>query len=277
MPELPEVQTIMDGIAPTITGARVEQVIVRRSDLRVPVSADIADIEGRSVTSLSRRSKYLLIHFTGNLSVILHLGMSGKLQIACPEGYEFQKHDHLALQMEARGQSILLIYNDPRRFGLCVTCATDGLKLHKLLAEIGIEPLEDAFDGAHLHRLCATSKRNIKTFLLDGKMIAGIGNIYACESLFYARIHPERRACDITAKEAGALAAAIKTVLREAIASGGSTLRDYVRSDGGLGYFQHKFAVFQKNGEICPACNKTVIENKRIGGRSTFFCPECQI
>lgn len=274
MPELPEVETVMRGIAPVLDGAVIKKVEVHRDTLRWPIPADLAaQLEGKRVSALRRRAKYILVDIEDAPTLLIHLGMSGRIQVYGPGQTrpERQKHDHILLQTESGGT---LIYNDPRRFGAWLLIDDES---HPLLAPLGPEPLGNKFDATVLRSGLTGKRTPIKSALLDQHLVAGLGNIYVCEALFRAGIRPTRRADKVKVKEMEPLAAAIRAVLREAIASGGSSLRDHVQVNGELGYFQHNFDVYGRDGEVCKntGCGQKI---KRLvqSGRSSFFCPGCQ-
>lgn len=287
MPELPEVETVRRGLLPVLQGARIKAVALARGDLREPFpDGFVARLEGRTVVALRRRAKYLLADLDSGETLIIHLGMSGSLRIvagdspAVPtaalyhDGAKIAAHDHVVFAIEGLGR---LVYNDPRRFGLMTLTPTATLAENPLLAHLGVEPLSADLDGAFLEDRLESRRTSLKAALLDQTLIVGIGNIYACEALFWARLSPRRIAHTIGPQRAERLAAAIKEVLQQAIEAGGSTLRDYMKADGSLGYFQHTFAVYDRAGESCrlPACRAKI---RRIvqSNRSSFFCPRCQ-
>ncbi len=282
MPELPEVETVRRGLVHVMEGRVIARAEARRPDLRWPLPPDLAQrLTGRRVTALRRRSKYLLADLDSGETLIVHLGMSGRLLISgrAPGTFHHEvpmaeKHDHVVIEM-TDGARITL--NDARRFGAMDLAATAGLEGHWLLSGLGPEPLGNAF---HEDYLVARLKRRmtpIKAALLDQRVVAGLGNIYVCEALWRAGIAPRRKAGRISAHRVAALVPAIREVLAAAIEAGGSTLRDYRRADGELGYFQHTFRVYDREGAPCPrrGCGGTV---RRIvqSGRSTFHCPACQ-
>ena len=269
MPELPEVETVVRGLSPLLLGQRLLRVTTRRADLRWPLPEDLAQrLSGATVTGLSRRAKYGLLDTDRGDTLIFHLGMSGKFH---PLAGEPGPHDHVLIETEA----LTLAYNDHRRFGSMHLAPTAQAALHPLLAKLGPEPLSGDFSGAYLSRRAEGRATPIKALLLDQQVVAGIGNIYASEALFAARIDPTRKAGHIAAARLEALSAAVKTVLTAAIEAGGSTLRDHAQVSGELGYFQHSFQVYGREGAACPACAEA-IQRRVQSGRSTFHCPRCQ-
>ncbi len=269
MPELPEVETTRRGIAPHLTGQVVSRVVVRQPRLRWPVPADLGDrLCGQTIQAVGRRAKYLLLGL-GNGTLILHLGMSGSLRIV-PASTPSGKHDHVDLIL-AGGECLRL--TDPRRFGAVIWC--EAPERHTLLSGLGPEPLGEAFDGGYLFERSRNKGVTIKQFIMDSKVVVGIGNIYANEALFRAGIHPARAAGRIARARHERLAAAIRCVLEAAIAQGGTTLRDFVGGDGRPGYFAQELQVYGKPGEPCPRC-ATPIRQIQLGQRSTYFCPRCQ-
>ncbi len=282
MPELPEVETVCRGLGPHLEGQVLTRVEQNIPALRFPFPDRFADrLTGRTVTAVRRRAKYILMDLDNDETVIAHLGMSGRMFIFDDEHHERGKHDHVVMQT-GRGETV--IFNDARRFGLMTLCPTAGLEEHKLLRDIGPEPLGNGFNGPYFTETLRGRKTPIKAALLDQKVVAGVGNIYACEALYRARISPRRLAASVAGRRAERLAAAVKAVLIDAIEAGGSSLRDYVQASGELGYFQHRFAVYDREGEPCPDCPKTADSGakpctvKRIvqSGRSTFYCPTLQ-
>jgi len=274
MPELPEVETVARGLARVWPGRVLTEIVVRRAGLRRPFPADFAArLTGQRFTTIGRRAKYLLARFESGLVLLGHLGMSGRMVISPRRNIPPGPHDHVAFTTDD-GTLVTLV--DPRRFGLLDLTTEAELATHPLLAGIGPEPLEDSFDAARLAAVFAGRSTAIKLALLDQKLVAGLGNIYVCESLFRAGISPFRAAGSLDAAEQTRLVAAIKAVLTEAIAAGGSTLRDHLQPDGTLGYFQHAFKVYGREGERCPDCPGppacSGIEREVQGGRSTFHC-----
>ncbi|HWA38475.1 MAG TPA: bifunctional DNA-formamidopyrimidine glycosylase/DNA-(apurinic or apyrimidinic site) lyase [Burkholderiales bacterium] len=268
MPELPEVEVTRRGLAPRISGRTISGVVVREPRMRWPIPRGLQRLAGRTVRAVKRRGKYLLVDCgTGHL--ILHLGMSGSLRVL-PSDTPAGKHDHFDLLLGDR----VMRLRDPRRFGAVLWTGAPP-ETHPLLAHLGIEPLSRDLDGARLFALTRGARVSIKQFLMDGRRIVGVGNIYASESLFRAGISPRRRAGRVSAGESAALSREIKQTLREAIRAGGSTLRDFVRSTGEAGYFQQSYFVYDRAGKPCRRCGGEV---KRIvqGQRATYFCPRCQ-
>lgn len=279
MPELPEVETVRRGLEPALLDRVLVRVLVRRRDLRRPLPDDFeARLTGRRVTAVGRRAKYLLISLDSGDCLIGHLGMSGRFRIFGPEAPEPERHDHILFETD-RGDSVR--FNDPRRFGLMAVARTDGLDDHPLLALLGPEPLGNDFSGPVLVTRLAGRRGPIKTALLDQSVVAGLGNIYVCEALFRAGLSPLRGTASVTGRRAERLVRAIRQTLNEAIAAGGSSLRDHRRPSGELGYFQHGFAVYGRTGQACPVCDGDSAVSggiRRIvqGGRSTFYCARCQ-
>jgi formamidopyrimidine-DNA glycosylase len=269
MPELPEVETTRLGLVPRVVGRRIRGVVVRDGRLRWPVSDDLATrLQGAEVMAIARRGKYLIFDI-GKGHLLVHLGMSGNL-IVVPGNQPVRRHDHVDIALDS-GEVIR--YNDPRRFGAVLWVRDPAC--HALLANLGIEPFDEGFSGKALHSLAHGRRLPVKQFLMDGRVVTGIGNIYANEALFAAGIRPSRAAGRISIGRLEALAVAIRSTLSRALAAGGSTLRDYVGSDGKPGYFQQEYAVYGREGAPCPACGST-IRSTRHAGRSTFFCPACQ-
>lgn len=270
MPELPEVETTRRGIAPSLLGRHVQKVIVRQRRLRWPIPAGFAAaVRGRAVRSVERRAKYILIGFDIG-TAILHLGMSGSLRMLDPATLP-KAHDHWDIVLDS---GLALRFHDPRRFG-CLLFTRKSPDTHPLLAELAPEPLSDAFDGDYLFRESRHRKVAIKQFVMNPRVVVGVGNIYASESLFRARISPRRAAGRLTREQAARLVDAIRSVLSEAIRIGGTTLRDYVNAEGSPGYFSQKLFVYERAGEPCRRC-RTPIRKFVQGQRSTFFCSTCQ-
>ena len=268
MPELPEVETTLRGVAPYLVGKVIREVIVRHKGLRWPIPDTIHDLEGCKITAGSRRGKYLLFNSSAG-TLLMHLGMSGALRITDPDT-PFRKHDHLALTLSSGKQ---LRFHDPRRFG-CVLLV-DNAETHPLIANLGPEPLGDAFDAAYLHSQTRGKTAPIKAVIMDSHVVVGVGNIYACEALFMAGIKPAKPAGKVTRASLQKLVTAIKEVLAASIEMGGTTLRDFLNENGEPGYFKQTLRVYDREGQPCGTCGSKV---KRIvqSNRSTFFCPKCQ-
>ncbi len=282
MPELPEVETVRRGLAQAMEDRRIEGVTVARRDLRRPLPADFeARLTGRRVTAVGRRAKYLTIALDDDTVVLAHLGMSGRMVIDGQSPGRFARpggapgaHEHVVFALAG---GTLIRYADPRRFGLMALADRDGLDRHDLLAHLGPEPVSPAFDGEMLAGLLAGRRTPIKAALLDQRVVAGLGNIYANEALYTAGISPRRLAANVGRGGASALAAAIRGTLAEAIEAGGATLRDHVAPNGTLGYFQHRFKVYGREGEPCPGCDcgsgvRRIVQS----GRATFYCARRQ-
>ena len=274
MPELPEVETVCRGLAAKIAGQTLERVTVRRPDLRFPLPADFASrLTGRRIESIGRRAKYMLWHLDDGTVSLGHLGMSGRMVMMDRPNSLPGKHDHLVFELE---NGLHVRFNDARRFGYFSLTDAAGLSRHPHLVGLGPEPLGPEFDAAYLRRRLAGKQASIKAALLDQRVVAGLGNIYVCEALYHAGIAPTRQAGHIGAAKLGRLVDAIRTVLCDAIAAGGSTLRDYVQTSGELGYFQHSFAVYDRAGVPCPRCAEAkrpcAVQRIVQHGRSTFYC-----
>ncbi len=275
MPELPEVETVRRGLAMAMEGRRIAAVTLRRNDLRRPFPPDFAlRLTGRRIVEVGRRAKYLTFFLDDDWVLLGHLGMSGRMLVGLAHPGPPGKHDHVLFDTDD-GRRI--VYQDPRRFGLMDLVEAARLTEHPLLRGLGPEPLDDAFTPPVLSAALAGRNGPIKTALLDQKLVAGLGNIYASEALFRAGIAPDRRASTVAGRRAAKLVPAIKAVLREAIAAGGSSLRDHRRPNGELGYFQHAFAVYDREGQPCPGCDcATGIRRMVQSGRSTFYCGKRQ-
>ncbi|MAY01039.1 MAG: DNA-formamidopyrimidine glycosylase [Oceanospirillaceae bacterium] len=268
MPELPEVETTKRGIAPWLTGQRIEKVIVRQPKLRWPVVAEIHQLEGQTITGLTRRAKYILVE-TAKGTAIWHLGMSGSLRLVEPQE-DPGVHDHIDWQL-SNGK--VLRYHDPRRFGALLWVAPGEDCEH--LTHLGPEPLSEAFTADYLWQCSRGKSQAIKTFIMDGKVVVGVGNIYANESLFKAGIRPQTAAGKISKAKYERLVSEIKTVLAAAIEQGGTTLRDFVGGDGKPGYFAQQLFVYGRGGKLCKVCDATLKEIRQ-GQRATVYCPKCQ-
>ncbi|HXZ02554.1 MAG TPA: bifunctional DNA-formamidopyrimidine glycosylase/DNA-(apurinic or apyrimidinic site) lyase [Stellaceae bacterium] len=276
MPELPEVETVRRGLALRLEGRRVARLRLNRADLRLPMPPDLSErVEGRRVERLGRRAKYILLHLEDGGVVIAHLGMSGRLVLSEPGSLApADPHDHVVFTLEDGTE---LRFNDARRFGLLDYVDAAGLERHKFFAHLGPEPLGNEFNGPALAARLDGKATPIKAALLDQRVVAGLGNIYVSESLFHAGLSPKRLAGTVTGARAEKLACAIRDVLERAIAAGGSSLRDYVQASGELGYFQHHWAVYGKEGERCPGCDcRHGIRRIVQAGRSTFYCSRRQ-
>lgn len=273
MPELPEVETVRRGLLPVLEGRRLARVHLARHDLRFAVPPEFVQVvSGQQVDALRRRGKYLIVDLSNGQSILWHLGMSGRVAID-PAPESASPHDHLDITTDAGNR---IVFTDPRRFGSLDVCATEGLFAHRSLAGMGPEPLDSAFSAIHLLSGLSGRKRNIKEALLDQRLVAGLGNIYVCEALYRSGISPRRAGGAVGAARAARLVDAIKDVLEEAIAAGGSTLRDHVQPDGELGYFQKRWQVYGREGEACPGDPGHTVQRIVQSGRSTFFCSRCQ-
>jgi len=274
------VETVRRGLEPVLAGRVIARAEIRRPDLRWPFPPRLAErLTGRCVAALRRRSKYLLADLDGGETLILHLGMSGRLLVSEAQLGPFHhphpapaKHDHVVLDIEGGAR---ITFNDARRFGAIDLWPTPELDTHRLLAGLGPEPLGNGFDGPYLAQRLADRRTPVKAALGDQRVVAGLGNIYLSEALWRAKISPLRLARDVTPPDAETLAAAVRAVLVDAIAAGGSSLRDYRRADGELGYFQHSFAVYDREGEPCPRCGGPIVRTVQ-SGRSSFWCSACQ-
>jgi formamidopyrimidine-DNA glycosylase len=273
MPELPEVETVCRGLEGPLVGRRLDKITQRRANLRWPFPVDFAKrLEGRRILRLHRRAKFILADLDDGWVWMTHLGMSGRMYIHQGLAPEPGKHDHILIETDG-GHTV--VYQDHRRFGMMDLVPADKLDEHRLLRNIGPEPLGNQFDGISLSDALRGRRTPIKSALLDQKIVAGLGNIYVCEALFYAGISPRRLATSVAGRRAERLVPAIRDVLTRAIAKGGSTLRDYVQASGELGYFQHEFSVYGREGEPCHHCQKPITRLVQAG-RSTFFCSKCQ-
>jgi formamidopyrimidine-DNA glycosylase len=273
MPELPEVETIRRGLERRIIGCRIARIEIADSRLRTPLNAAALreSLVGRTITAVRRRSKYLLLDLSGDHVLVLHLGMSGRLVLLQPDTPAVP-HTHVRLVLDREGE---LRFSDPRRFGMLFVVGRNELGAHPRFAHLGPEPLEPGFDAETLRTRASRVRKPIKNFLLDGAVVAGVGNIYACEALFHAGIHPRRAAGRLGIERWRALHAALLAVLGRAIRDGGTTLQDFRDADGRSGAFQRRLRVYGREGEACRRCGHTV---RRIvqSGRSTFYCPGCQ-
>jgi formamidopyrimidine-DNA glycosylase len=283
MPELPEVETVRRGLLGALSGARLARVEQRRKDLRFALPERFVDrLTGAGVLGIERRAKYLILPLDTGESLICHLGMTGRFTVedSRPGAFHYAggadpKHDHVVFETEAGAR---VVYNDPRRFGFMDLVPSEGIETCRHFAGMGPEPLGNGFHAEGLAGRLAGRRQPIKTLLLDQRIVAGLGNIYVCEALFRARIAPEREAGSVSPAELDRLVVAVRAVLDEALEAGGSTLRDFRASDGALGYFQHRFAVYDREDEPCPTpgCAGLIVR-KVQAGRSSFFCPKCQV
>jgi formamidopyrimidine-DNA glycosylase len=296
MPELPEVETVRRGLQPAMEGAKIVKAEARRKDLRFPFQKDfIARLQGQTVTGLGRRAKYLMADLGSGDVLLMHLGMSGSFRVVKDEASqtpgkttgqfhhprsEDRAHDHVVFHMSS---GTAVIFNDPRRFGYMKIIARKALEDEPLLKGLGPEPLGNEFDAAMLARSCAGKKTSLKAALLDQRVVAGLGNIYVCEALFRSHLSPKRPASTLADKKkeptdhAKRLVTSIHAVLNQAIKAGGSSLRDHRQTSGELGYFQHSFQVYDREGETCQSggCGG-IVRRFTQNGRSTFWCPKCQ-
>lgn len=290
MPELPEVETVRRGLQPAMEGFRIDRAVAHRENLRFPLQKDfVARLTGQTVTGLGRRAKYLLADLSSGDVLLMHLGMSGSFRVVEADGEttpgefhyprsEDRTHDHVVFEMASGAR---VVFNDPRRFGFMKVFPRSEIETEPHLKGLGPEPLGNAFDASLLAKACAGKQTSLKAALLDQRVVAGLGNIYVCEALFRAHLSPKRKASTLANRKeeptdhAVRLTEAIREVLGEAIKAGGSSLRDHRQTSGELGYFQHAFKVYDREGKPCPTCGGTVqrfVQN----GRSTFWCPKCQ-
>lgn len=279
MPELPEVETVVRGLRPRLEGRVLSSVAQHCQALRFPLPLRFAErLQGRQVTSVGRRAKYILVHLAGDEVLLCHLGMSGRMVVQSQAGQPLERHDHVVFTTDAGDE---IRFNDARRFGMMDLVPEKALADHKLLRDLGPEPLGNAFNGPALAAALKGKRTPIKAALLDQKVVAGLGNIYVSEALYFAGLSPRRQAYSVQGARAERLVTAIRDVLGRAIAAGGSSLRDYVQADGELGYFQHDWAVYDRAGERCPDCRCDTAAGggiKRLvqSNRSTFYCPTRQ-
>jgi len=270
MPELPEVETVVNGLRPQIVGKHIVSVSNSGKNLRYPLP-DFTAIQGQRLTNIVRRAKYLLFHFENGQTLMWHLGMTGQFHVL-PKSEAAAKHEHVTIILDG---GITLRYRDTRRFGYADICETKKLESHIWIKNLGIEPLLDDFNAKYLKNMLKKRKTSIKQAIMDNHVVVGVGNIYASESLFRAHIHPAQQTNTIKLKVYESLAFHIKTVLNEAIAAGGSTISDFVKADGTPGYFAHSFQVYGRDGKPCLICKKP-IERIVQSARASFFCPKCQ-
>ena len=271
MPELPEVETVCRGLRPKLAGQRIAQVTFHRPNLRFPLPKKLPSIaKGQRIKAVKRLSKYILMNLENGGGILLHLGMSGRLYFHDAKTYQRQKHDHVVITLE-RGP--LLVFNDARRFGVLDYIPPN--KTHKLLTTIGMDPFDKKLTPQWLHGKAARLKCDLKAFLMNQKIIAGLGNIYVSEALFRAGLWPKRKANTLTIAECKKLIPAIRAVLDAAIKAGGSSLHDYVQADGELGSFQNRFKVYDRDGSPCPSCRQAIVRFVQAG-RSSYGCKTCQ-
>lgn len=283
MPELPEVETVRRGLLPVLEGRTIARASAFRPDLRFPLPKNLGkEISGKTVIGIERRAKYLLMRLGdgvvgntgGDMILLSHLGMSGRYRVYEDDAPPLEAHDHVEFVTD---DGVTIRYNDPRRFGFIDLFPVRDAETHKLLAGLGPEPLSNAFDGPELANRLGERRTSIKAALLDQRVVAGVGNIYACEALFRAGISPKRMAKTVKGGRADKLATSVRNVLNEAIAVGGSSLRDHRQTSGELGYFQHNFAVYGRAGEPCRGCDGAGVVKQIVqAGRSTFYCSRCQ-
>ena len=288
MPELPEVETVKRGLEPVLKGHKIERVETRRAGLRFPFPKGFAErLSGARVHALSRRAKYILADLDNGFSLIVHLGMTGRFTVLSPKGvsnlgeFYFEAgagesangpHDHVVIHLE---EGVRLVYSDPRRFGMMDVVETNAIGQHRLLKDIGVEPLGNELSAAYLVQKFKGKAAPMKAALLDQRIIAGLGNIYVCEALFRARLSPKRKAGSVKLERLEELVRHIRDILNEAILAGGSTLQDFQSTNGEQGSYQQRFSVYDREGEACPHCGKPI---KRLvqSGRSSFYCSSCQ-
>ena len=281
MPELPEVETVLSGLKPAMLNKEIVSLRYNREDLRFALPLDLPSLlEGRVITSMIRRGKYILCFVESGHGFVLHLGMSGVIKVVEPDqDYKAEKHDHVVFKMKS---GATIVFNDPRRFGFLKQTSISNWMNEEPFVKMGPEPLGNEFNEEFLRMALLSKKAPIKSVLLDQRIVAGLGNIYVCEALFYSGVLPERAAGDLKDDEISLLYKSICTVLREAIQAGGSSLRDYRNTKGKMGYFQHHFAVYDREGFLCPQCHESDMNDMlpivRIvqSGRSSFYCPQCQ-
>ncbi len=278
MPELPEVETVRTGLAPIMEGAHIVAATINRPNLRFAFPARFcARLEGAGIIALRRRAKYLLIELSTQETLIAHLGMSGRFSILAPGGPlpdTNPKHDHVEWVLSNEHK---IVYNDPRRFGFMDLAANNALAQNRFLADLGPEPLGNGFSGAWLREAFTGKAQSVKAALLDQRIVAGLGNIYVCEALYCAGIRPQTPASKISKERLEKLSNCVRKIIATAITAGGSTLRDFAATDGALGYFQHRFSVYGREGEAClnKECGETIVRLVQ-SGRSSFYCPKCQ-
>ncbi|KAA3612220.1 MAG: bifunctional DNA-formamidopyrimidine glycosylase/DNA-(apurinic or apyrimidinic site) lyase [Calditrichaeota bacterium] len=273
MPELPEVETVCRGLQQTILGKRIQKVLVRETRLRVPVNSKRLEklLPDEEILNVSRRSKYIIVHLSGQQKILVHLGMSGQLTVQ-QHNEDFKKHDHIIISIS---DGLQLCYHDPRRFGLFEVLTENEFKIYPRLLTLGLEPLDKKTTAKVTWPQVKKSKKPIKNLLMDANFIVGVGNIYANEALYFAQIHPQKMANELTARQWEILLQQVQLVLRNAIQLGGTTLNDFVNSTGESGYFQLELAVYGRENEPCKICKEKITRVVQ-SGRSSFFCPRCQ-
>ena len=277
MPELPEVETVCRGLSKALPGQKIAGIVTARKDMRIPFPKNLQSVVGSKILFIDRRAKYILIRLSNGSTMIVHLGMSGRLLVTGEPG-KAEKHDHMLIVLDNKTR---IIFNDPRRFGLVDLCKTEEVDSHRFFRHLGPEPLDKKFGAAYLTEKLKGRKVAVKLAIMDQRIVVGVGNIYAAEALFDAGIDPARPCRSLTAGEVKKLVSCIKKTLKKAIVAGGSSLRDYVQADGEPGYFQHQWAVYGREGQKCRGCSCNLKKTggvKRIvqGGRSTFYCPSRQ-
>ena len=275
MPELPEVQTVIEGIKPKILNKRIVDFNKYISKLRYPISQSIRKkIKGRLVTAIHRRAKYIIIDLENNQSIVIHLGMSGRIILLESRASQLSKHTYFIIKFSNK---IQLIYIDPRRFGLIKVIPSNSLFKSKIFSHLGIEPLGKEFNGRHLKKICENKKSSIKSIIMNQKYVVGVGNIYASESLFLAKVNPLKISCLLSIQECNFIVESVKKVLNKSIKQGGSSINDYAMVSGKLGNYQNKLEVYGREGSICRkrTCQSEILRIV-IAQRSTFYCPVCQ-
>jgi formamidopyrimidine-DNA glycosylase len=269
MPELPEVETIRRGLK-NLAGKKVKNIFRSEKKLRISSTLDLQNLQGLKIKNIDRRARYLILNFSKDKSLIIHLGMSGRVTLE--KNFKQLKHDHFVIEF---ADDLFLVFNDPRRFGFVDLVSTKNLDQHKMLAKLGVEPLSDDFNFTYLAKKLSRKKKNIKSVMMDNEIVVGVGNIYISESLFDAKISPLRESSSIRITEIKKLVSAIKKTIEKAIELGGSSINDYVDSAGNLGNFQKNFKVYGRTMEKCLLC-KNLIRKIVQSGRSSFYCPNCQ-
>ncbi|MDB5490941.1 MAG: 5-hydroxymethyluracil glycosylase [Micavibrio sp.] len=278
MPELPEVETVCRGLEPVMMGQVITRIDTHRAGLRVPFPEALSEnVAGARVLRIARRAKYILIHLNNGMVLVIHLGMSGRMTVE-EAGFKPARHDHMVIHLKDKR---MVAFNDARRFGVVDLVEEGAMESHALFRHLGPEPLSNEFSGPALAAKLKGKKTSVKVAIMDQRVVVGVGNIYASEALFLSGISPKRLAGQVQGERAEALVRAIRKVLQKAIRAGGSSLRDYRQADGELGYFQHQFTVYNREGQACPGCTCDIAKTKGIlritqGGRSSFYCPRKQ-